>query len=92
MLAVVCLQSDYVCSRRAFGTVSDFELYALTFSQSFKTIGLDCREVYEHVFAAVFRSNGFKTLAEGQRVEFEITNGAKGPSAANVSAYRDTCR
>src|SRR5699024_4398788 len=49
--------SDYVCSRRAFGTVSDFELYALTFSKSFKTISLDCREVYEHVFAAVFRSN-----------------------------------
>ncbi len=38
-------------------TVSDFELYALTFSQSFETVGLDCREVYEYIFAAIFRSN-----------------------------------
>ncbi len=49
------LLSDDVCSRRAFGTVSDFELYALTFSQSFETVGLDCREVYEYIFAAIFR-------------------------------------
>ncbi|MCV2963783.1 transcription antiterminator/RNA stability regulator CspE, partial [Escherichia coli] len=28
----------------------------------------------------------FKTLADGQRVEFEITNGANGPSAATVTA------
>ena len=40
-----------------FCTVSDFELYALTFSQSFETVGLDCREVYEYIFAAIFRSN-----------------------------------
>ncbi|HBU93848.1 TPA: transcription antiterminator/RNA stability regulator CspE, partial [Klebsiella pneumoniae] len=40
--------------------------------------------VFVH-FSAI-QSNGFKTLAEGQRVEFEITNGAKGPSAANVIA------
>ncbi len=28
--------------------------------------------------------NGFKTLAENQRVSFEITQGAKGPQASNI--------
>ena len=28
--------------------------------------------------------SGFKTLAEGQRVKFELQQGPKGPSAANV--------
>lgn len=42
------------------------------------------KDVFVH-FSAI-QSNGFKTLAEGQRVEFEITNGAKGPSAADVTA------
>jgi CspA family cold shock protein len=35
-------------------------------------------------FSAI-QSNGFKTLAEGQRVEFEITNGAKGSSPDKCS-------
>lgn len=39
-------------------------------------------DVFAH-FSAI-QSNGFKTLAEGQKVEFEITQGAKGPSAANI--------
>ncbi len=30
---------------------------------------------------------GFKTLEEGQRVSFDITNGPKGPQASNV--YKD---
>ena len=29
---------------------------------------------------------GFKTLSEGQKVEFEVTQGQKGPRAANVRA------
>ena len=28
---------------------------------------------------------GFKTLEEGQAVEFEVVNGAKGPQAVNVT-------
>lgn len=30
------------------------------------------------------QSEGFRTLAEGQRVEFEVTQGNKGPQATNV--------
>lgn len=48
------------------------------------------KDVFVH-FSAI-QTNGFKTLAEGQRVEFEITNGAKGPSAANVTALSVSIR
>ena len=30
------------------------------------------------------QGEGFKTLAEGQEVEFEVTNGPKGEAATNV--------
>ena len=40
------------------------------------------KDVFVH-FSAI-QDNGFKTLSEGQKVEFEIENGAKGPSAVNV--------
>lgn len=29
-------------------------------------------------------AEGFRTLAEGQKVEFEVGNGPKGPNATNV--------
>tara|TARA_R110002072_G_scaffold113986_2_gene243836 strand:+ start:5916 stop:6125 length:210 start_codon:yes stop_codon:yes gene_type:complete len=41
-------------------------------------------DVFAH-FSAISGS-GFKTLAEGQRVEFTITQGQKGPQAADIVA------
>jgi CspA family cold shock protein len=32
------------------------------------------------------KGSGFKTLAESQRVEFEVTQGQKGPQASNIRA------
>ena len=32
------------------------------------------------------QSSGFRTLSEGQRVEFNVTQGAKGRQAANIVA------
>ena len=39
-------------------------------------------DVFVH-FSAI-AGEGFKTLEEGQKVEFEIVDGARGPQAANV--------
>ncbi|MBX0313181.1 MAG: cold-shock protein [Sulfurihydrogenibium sp.] len=39
-------------------------------------------DVFVH-FSAI-QSRGFKTLEEGQKVEFEIVQDEKGPKAANV--------
>ena len=41
-------------------------------------------DVFVH-FSAI-QSDGFKTLAEGQAVEFTVGSGNKGPQAENVTA------
>ncbi len=41
------------------------------------------KDVFVH-FSAI-SGDGFKSLEEGQRVEFDVTEGPKGPQAANVS-------
>lgn len=42
----------------------------------------DGDDVFVH-FTAI-QGNGFKSLEEGQQVEFEIVQGNRGPQAANV--------
>ena len=39
-------------------------------------------DVFAH-FSAI-SSSGFKTLIEGQKVEFTVTQGQKGPQAENI--------
>jgi len=43
--------------------------------------GADC-----FVHHSAIQAEGFKTLAEGAQVEFDIVDGAKGPAAENVVA------
>ncbi len=42
------------------------------------------KDVFVHYSA--IQQNGYKTLAEGQDVEFDIVDGDKGPQAAEVNA------
>ncbi|MBI3995543.1 MAG: cold shock domain-containing protein [Nitrospirae bacterium] len=42
----------------------------------------DGKDVFVHYSA--LQGDGFKTLKEGESVEFEVVDGAKGPQAANV--------
>ena len=51
-----------------------------------KGFGFISREGGPDVFVhySAVNSNGFKSLAEGDKVEFEIVEGQKGPQAANV--------
>ena len=53
-----------------------------------KGFGFIAQESGPDVFAhfSAIQSAGFKTLAEGQAVEFTVTDGKKGPQAENIVA------
>ena len=46
----------------------------------------DGKDVFVH-FSGL-NTEGFKTLEEGAAVEFDITDGAKGPQAVNVEVVK----
>ena len=40
------------------------------------------------VHHTAIKAEGFRSLAEGDRVEFDVVQGAKGPAAENVSKVK----
>ncbi|MBR3623840.1 MAG: cold shock domain-containing protein [Selenomonadaceae bacterium] len=52
-----------------------------------KGYGFIAREEGDDVFVhfSAIQTDGFKTLNEGEEVEFDITDGERGPQASNVT-------
>jgi CspA family cold shock protein len=67
-------------SERTTGTVKWFN--------ASKGYGFIARDSGQDVFVhqSAIQAEGYRTLEEGQRVEFDVESGDKGPKAVNVKA------
>ena len=68
--------------------MADRETGTVKWFNESKGFGFIEREQGEDVFVHFrsIRGEGFKTLSEGQKVEFTVTQGEKGPQADDVVA------
>ena len=68
--------------------MADRETGTVKWFNESKGFGFIEREQGEDVFVhfSSIRGEGFKTLSEGQKVEFTLTQGEKGPQADDVVA------
>jgi CspA family cold shock protein len=67
-------------------TMSDREVGTVKWFSGAKGYGFISREGADDVFVhySAIQSEGFRTLSEGQRVEFSVEQGPKGLQAADV--------
>ena len=66
-------EADYCVRLGTFLALNDVELDLIALFQSLVSVQLD----------------GYKTLKEGDEVEFDIVQGQKGPQADSVVRYKD---
>ena len=76
---------DQHASRR-YSIMAERETGTVKWFNAEKGYGFIAREVGDDVFVhySEIRSSGFRSLDEGQKVEFTVTQGQKGPQAQDV--------